>query len=154
MYNLDKLPIIRKSLVKIAVILNEHNINWGLGGSLLLYLKGIKTSVADIDIVIDPLDISKLDNMVLKLEHTEKQKNEIYLTERFYCIVIGEIDIDLMAGFKVKSKSNIYDYPSGTDLIDKTIYIDKVSINIYESCELYVCSYISISICLYFLYIM
>ena len=37
----------------------------------MLYLNGIETSVADIDIVIDEKDIDKLDRLVSKFKHIE-----------------------------------------------------------------------------------
>ena len=96
----------------------------------MLYLNGIETSVADIDIVIDEKDIDKLDRLVSKFKHIEKQKNDIYLTKRFYSIIIDGIDIDLMTGFKIRTDNVTYSFPSGSKLVEETIFIDKTHINV------------------------
>ena len=120
---------VKKTLITIAAILNDNNVNWGLGGSLLLYLHGIDTTVSDIDIVIDENEIEKIEKIVSKYKHIEKQKTDIYLTRKFYSITIKGIDVDLIIGFKVVSKNGVYSYPKGKKLIDKSIIIDKTVIN-------------------------
>lgn len=127
---LENLVHIKNTLVKISVDLNKHNINWGLGGSLLLYLNDIETTVNDIDIVIDESDLNKVAKLVSNYHHIEKPKNDIYLTEKFYSVTIDEVDIDLMVGFKVSTGNEIYSYPSGPNLFDKTISIDNININL------------------------
>ena len=96
----------------------------------MLYLNGIETPVADIDIVIDEKDKDKVKNIVNKLEHIEKQKNDIYLTELFYSITLNGADIDLMVGFKIDTKNGVYSYPTGSKLVDKTIIVDETNINL------------------------
>lgn len=127
---LENLEEIKKSLLKIALVLNDNGINWGLGGSLLLYLHGIETTVADIDIVIDEKDIDKVKKIINKFEHKEKQKNDIYLTEWFYSLNIDGKEIDIMVGFKIDTKNGIYSYPTGSKLVDKVITIDETNINL------------------------
>ncbi len=127
---IDKLPEIKRALTKVAKDLNVNNINWGLGGSLLLYLQGIDTTVNDIDIVIDEEDIKKVEELVRKYGYIEKPKSNIYLTEKFYNITIDSIDIDLMIGFKVKTGNGIYSYPKGSKLVYETVLLDNTSINV------------------------
>jgi hypothetical protein len=124
MLNLDDKQSIKNSLLRIASVLNKNNIKWGLGGSLLLYLYGINTTVADIDIVIDIDDMKKVEGIVKNYTHIEKEKSGIYLTERFYSININKVDIDLMIGFKVLTTNGTYSYPIGDKIIDKSIIID------------------------------
>ena len=121
---------IKNALLNIASVLNENNVNWGLGGSLLLYLSGIETSVADIDIVIDENDMNKIEMIVKDYDHIEKQKTDIYQTERFYSVSFKGIDIDLMVGFKISNENGVYSFPAGKKLVDKSIIIDRTVINL------------------------
>lgn len=123
----EKLAI-KNTLINIASVLNENNINWGLGGSLLLYLSGIETSVSDIDIVVDVKDINKIEKIVKEYDHIEKQESGIYLTKRFYSITYNGIDIDLMVGFKISNGNSVYSFPTGKKLVDKSIIIDRTVI--------------------------
>ena len=127
---IEKFSKIEKTLTLIASVLNEYNINWGLGGSLLLYIHGIETTVADIDIVIDESDIYKVEKIVKKYDHIEKLKSSIYLTERFYSITIDGIDIDLMLGFKIQTSNGIYSYPKGSKLVYETVLLNNTNINL------------------------
>ena len=68
MSKLDNKLMIKNTLLNIASVLNENNVNWGLGGSLLLYLSGIETDVADIDIVVNVNDINKIDELAVKMD--------------------------------------------------------------------------------------
>lgn len=130
MNSLEKYPEIKNTLLKIALVLNENKINWALGGSLLLYLYGINTTVNDIDIVIDTTDISKVEKFINQFSHIEKDKTEIYLTERFYSIRINKVIIDLMIGFKISSDKGVYIYPDADKLINRTINMDDITINL------------------------
>lgn len=128
MKNLNEKLEMKNTLLKIASILNDNNIKWGLGGSLLLYLYGIETSVSDIDIVIDQNDMKKVESLVKNYKHIEKDKSGNYLTERFYSITLDNIDIDLMIGFKVLTTEGTYCFPTGDKITDKSILIDGTTI--------------------------
>ena len=127
---IEDLSHLRKSLVKIAIILNTNNINWGLGGSLLLFLHGINTTVADIDIVIDEKDIDKVEAFISNYYHIEKKKSGMYLTDRFYSINLDDVNIDLMIGFKIKTDKGIYSYSKGSEIAYETVLLDRTKINI------------------------
>ncbi len=125
----DKL-LIKNALTKMALILNRNKVNWGLGGSLLLYLYGIETTVSDIDIVIDEKDLNIMEIIVENFDHIEKPRSIQYLTKKFYSITLEGIDVDLMIGFKIKTQENIYSYPTEDRIKDKIISIDNVDINL------------------------
>ena len=40
-------------LVQLAALFNEHEIQWAVGGSLLLYFKGLVSNFHDLDLMID-----------------------------------------------------------------------------------------------------
>lgn len=120
---LEELPEIKSTLLYIAKELNKKGIKWALGGSLLLHIKGIKTSVDDIDILVADKDLSKLIELVEKYKHIEKTKTDIYLTDKFFSITIKDVNIDLMLGFKIKFDSNVYSFPSNDNLVREEITI-------------------------------
>ncbi len=102
---------IENTLVYIAKTLKNANINWALGASLLLYYKGIKTDVKDIDIIVDIQDHHKVEGVLNDFKYLYINSNPKYQTDHFYTIEIGSIDIDIMLNFKVKTKKGLYKYP-------------------------------------------
>ncbi len=128
MKNLNKKSEIKNTLLVVASVLNGNNIKWGLGGSLLLYLYGIDTSVEDIDIVIDEDDMYKVESIVKNYSHIEKAKSDIYLTKRFFSVTLNKVDVDLMIGFKVLTTNGVYSFPTGYKITDKSILIDGITI--------------------------
>ena len=128
--SLDTLPVIKNALLDIANTLNSRNITWGLGGSLLLFIKGYKTNVNDIDIIVHSKDLMDLKEVISKYEINEKEKTAKFLTNHFYTFNIKSINIDIMVGFVVKNEFNIFAFR------EKEISTSKICIdgeNIYLS---------------------
>lgn len=48
-----------KLLEKIAYHFNKENVEWALGASMLLYIKGITTEFHDIDLMVSTDDAEK-----------------------------------------------------------------------------------------------
>ena len=127
---LDTLPVIKNALLDIANTLNSRNITWGLGGSLLLFIKGYKTNVNDIDIIVHSKDLKDLKEVISKYEINEKEKTAKFLTNHFYTFNIKSINIDIMVGFVVKNEIDIFAFR------EKEISTSKICIdgeNIYLS---------------------
>ena len=127
---LDTLPVIKNALLDIANTLNSRNITWGLGGSLLLFIKGYKTNVNDIDIIVHSKDLMDLKEVISKYEINEKEKTAKFLTNHFYTFNIKSINIDVMVGFVVKNEIDIFAFR------EKEISTSKICIdgeNIYLS---------------------
>lgn len=118
---------LKQILILFKKELEKSQINYALGGSLLLYFEGIETSVNDIDIIVDVSDHDKLQLILQKYHFKKKKQDTKYKTEHFYTITINGIDIDIMLGFKVITKHSVYDFPFN---VDKTITINKESINL------------------------
>jgi hypothetical protein len=128
--SLDTLPVIKNALLDIANTLNSRNITWGLGGSLLLFIKGYKTNVNDIDIIVHSKDLKDLKEVISKYEINEKEKTAKFLTNHFYTFNIKSINIDIMVGFVVKNEIDIFAFR------EKEISTSKICIdgeNIYLS---------------------
>jgi len=129
-HKIEELDNIKQALIQIASALNRSEITWGLGGSLLLYLYGIKTTVADIDIVIDEKDIDKVEALVSTFFHFEKPESGIYLTTRFFSVTHNDVGIDLMLGFKIKTRNGIFAFPEGKAMSHESVILENTRINI------------------------
>lgn len=113
------------SLKVLAKELNNHQINWSLGASLMLYLRGIKSNVDDIDIIVDEKDTELLFNVLQNYQYVYMESSPKYQTKHFYSLEINGIDVDIMIAFKVKTKERLYIYPFH---VDQYVLIDRVRI--------------------------
>jgi len=109
--------------------LNEAEVTWAVGASILLYHHSLVDNPKDIDILVDITDIHKVDNILKNLgEKTAREKCEDYSTEYFYEYVIKEIDVDVMAGFIINHEEGSYKYTFDKISINETMDIDGVKI--------------------------
>lgn len=99
------------TLAYIGEKLNNSNIVWGVGASLLLNRFGFIEKPNDIDIFVDIKDIDKADKILKGLgEKRQWEKTDTYSTRYFYEYAINGIDVDIMAGFRVNHNSGIFEY--------------------------------------------
>jgi len=121
-----------QTLVKIANELNKLNVNWGLGGSLLLFQYGLTDKAHDLDIMVELKDYkiadAVLSSLGIKLKNRE-EKSPVYLTEHFNEYVVDGIDIDLMAGFQILHEYGIYRYAFDELSTPESKWIDGTKIN-------------------------
>ena len=97
-------------LSRIAHMLNENQVLWAVGGSLLLYFKGKTDTFHDIDLMVGEKDIEKVKRVLLSIgkllpENPDRQ----YKTRHFLEFEIDGIDVDIMAGFVIVSNGKDYD---------------------------------------------
>jgi hypothetical protein len=100
-----------KGLTLLAGKLNSAEIKWSLGGSLLLYFKGLISEANDIDIVVHEDDYLALLEVLDQYDYTYMEPNELYLTEHFFSLRSNDIEVDIMINFKVQNESLTYNYP-------------------------------------------
>lgn len=134
-------PEQRQVLVKTGELLNGNHITWGVGASMLLAQYGLAENPADIDIVVALEDIETVDSLLSSLGTIKKQKekSDIYLTDFFYEYVIDTVEIDVMAGFKIKlPDSSVFDYKFDKESIPHTFEIDGTYIPFMSLEEWYV----------------
>lgn len=103
---------LQHTLVTVATRLNEGNISWGVGASLLLNQYGLVDSPADIDIITEIKDIGKANDILSALgtKKTKEEKPGIYSTDFFSEYSINSTDIDIMAGLKINLSDSVYEY--------------------------------------------
>ena len=112
-------------LSKVARELNDNNITWAIGASLLLYIKGISSEFHDIDIMVAESDVQALKNILLSLgELQPKNPNIQYKTKQFLEFKVEGVDIDVMAGFVIVNKGRSFYFP-----LDKDNIMDYTEIN-------------------------
>ncbi|GAA0180944.1 hypothetical protein SH2C18_35500 [Clostridium sediminicola] len=99
------------TLSYIGKKLNNSNIVWGVGASILLNQFGLIEKPNDIDIFVDIKDIHKADNILKGIgEKSIYEKTSTYSTEYFYEYIINGFDVDVMAGFAVNHNSGVFEY--------------------------------------------
>lgn len=91
-----------KVLEDIANILNNHDINWALGGSMMLYLRGITDEFMDIDIIVLEDDFDVLESLLPAdiVIRTVGKKDNCH-SHRFLPISLNDVDVDFIGGFMI-----------------------------------------------------
>lgn len=131
----NKLEIILK---KIAELLNDQNITWAVGASVMLNHYGIIQGPKDIDILVDLKDIHKLDNVLSKIgEKQERLPNKIYKTRYFYEYIIDGIEIDVMSGLCICFNGQDHSFDFTRDSIGDFMEIGNIKIPLSKLTDWY-----------------
>jgi hypothetical protein len=110
--NNDK-RILLDSIQQMRDLFDLHQIKYFIGGSMMLYLRGVEVDVHDIDIFVDEVDYFKACHLLESVAHpVEKEPNSMYQTSYFQMYQMGDHSIDIMAEFKVSIKDALFHYPS------------------------------------------
>ncbi len=98
MENEQKLRVLQT----IAKRLNAANVTWAVGGSMLLYFKGVVSEFHDIDIIVKTDDAETVRELLAQLGALEAPKPSAKFKSRaFYELTIDGVDVDVMAGFVI-----------------------------------------------------
>jgi len=117
------------TLSYIGEKLNNSNIVWGVGASILLNQFGFIDKPNDIDIFIDIKDIEKADEILKSIgEKKQWKKTATYSTRYFYEYIIKGIDVDVMAGFAVNHTNGVFEYKFDNNSISEFKIINGVDI--------------------------
>jgi hypothetical protein len=109
--------------------LNDSNILWGIGASILLNQFGIIEKPNDIDIFISVKDINKADEILKSIGRKKiYEKSATYSTRYFYEYVINGFDVDVMAGLAINHNSGIFQYIFDNDSISEIKKINGIDI--------------------------
>ena len=98
-------------LKSISAKFNRAGITWSLGASMLLYFKGITTTVNDIDILVADENVEQVKAIMkaLKGELQPSIPNDKYRSKAFLQYVVSGVEIDIIAGFAIVNDGKIYD---------------------------------------------
>ncbi len=117
------------TLSYIGEKLNDSNILWGVGASLLLNKFGLIDKPNDIDIFVDVKDINKTDEILKSLgEKKQWEKAAAYSTKRFFEYVINGFDVDVIAGLRINHNSGTFNFTFDNNSISEFCKINRVLI--------------------------
>ena len=97
------------TIKKIANALNEKKIRWAIGGSTLLYLKGIVFEFNDLDLVVLDEDALKAREVLMALGAEYHQNKKASSTKVFDEFTFEGLDIDMVSGLTLTSFGKEYD---------------------------------------------
>jgi len=118
-----------QAFIKVAKLLNNNKILWAVGGSFLLYIKGIIKKFNDFDIMIAENDVEKVKRLLSDCGTLKtREKNRRYRSKAFLEYVIEETDFDIIAGFVIISEGVEHYFPLEKKDIVETVYIDDTPI--------------------------
>ncbi|WP_454054343.1 hypothetical protein [Clostridium sp. Marseille-Q7071] len=113
----------------LSVKLNEINIKWALGGSLLLYFNKILDNPRDIDILVNYEESKKVNDILYNYgECREMDSKTPYKTESFYNYKINNTEVDIIGSFKISHERGIYSYILDEEAISQYISINNIQI--------------------------
>lgn len=99
-------------LLQLVKMFEEKNIQWGLGCSTNLFLRGIVDEFHDFDIIADITDINKISKIMNSLNATlvATGGNGFCESDVYMHYQLGRVDVDIIAGFRVKTFETEYVY--------------------------------------------
>ncbi|MEG1878356.1 MAG: CatA-like O-acetyltransferase [Pseudoflavonifractor sp.] len=99
-------------LAQIARALNERQLTWAVGASLLLYFKGIVSDFHDIDLMVTEEDAPAARQALSALGQLQPPSPSAgYRTKIFLEFLIRDVEVDLMAGFVIVSGGEAHAFP-------------------------------------------
>lgn len=117
------------TLADIGKKLNEANIVWGVGASLLLNHYGLVDKPNDIDILVHKKDIEKVDALLQSIGQKKiRDRDTTYSTKYFYEYIVNGVDIDVMAGLTINHPEGSYKYVFDTQSISKKYEVNNIAI--------------------------
>ena len=121
--------MLKKVLSELAVKLNEKNIRWGVGASVMLNYYGLVDSPNDIDIIVSSDDSRVADKILMSLgEKNFSSDLEIYKSEFFANYSINGVEVDLIAGFSIKQNSSYFKYDFDKKSITEIWNLEEIEI--------------------------
>ncbi|MBE0600948.1 MAG: hypothetical protein IH607_04115 [Firmicutes bacterium] len=89
-------------LERIAERFHAARITWAVGGSMLLYFKGIVPVFRDIDILVKTEEAETVREILAELGTQQTSaRSDTYRSEAFFEFNIDGVDVDVIAGFVI-----------------------------------------------------
>ena len=98
-----------ETIKKIAKALNEKEVRWAIGGSTLLYIKGIVFEFNDLDLVVLLEDASKAKEALIALGAEHHQSKKASTTKVFDEFTFEGLDVDVVSGLTLSAYGKDYD---------------------------------------------
>lgn len=114
-----------KVLKEVSDILNSINCLWAVGGSLVLYKKGLWKSPNDIDILVNFEDVKKIKSIMdIRYTKLELEHKDDFKTKAFFGYNINGINVEFMGDFKIVVDDNIYSFILDEKAIVETMIVE------------------------------
>ncbi|MEG1254728.1 alpha/beta hydrolase-fold protein [Clostridium sp.] len=98
-------------LSHIGSKLNEANVLWSVGGSILLNHFGLLDKPNDIDILVGIDDIKKVEEILDNMGQKKIwEKTDIYSTQYFYEYIINGVEVDVMSELSINHSNGVFEY--------------------------------------------
>lgn len=124
-------------LTNIAKRLNDEGVLWCVGASVLLYNYDLVDNPTDIDIVVAIDDIHRADKVLASMgEKLPESESSLYATDFFNEYIIDGVNIDVMAGLKIRidEGKSVFEYPFDNRSVANTEVLNGVDVP-YASLE-------------------
>lgn len=102
---------IENTLIELTNLLNSNHINWALGGSCMLKLRGIELDVNDIDIMIHESDFEKCIELLNTVSmECEVKKSDVFKTRYYKKFKWNQTEIDCLSGMSIQLGLDLFEY--------------------------------------------
>ncbi|QXE02591.1 nucleotidyltransferase family protein [Terribacillus sp. DMT04] len=98
----------------VIKLLEEHEVPYSIGGSLLLFLKGLSVQPNDVDLLVKPENFSQAKQVLQKraVQIEDKPPQGRYITKACTTFtMLDNIQVDLMADFAVTYEDALFRMP-------------------------------------------
>ncbi len=96
-------------LEEVVNVFDASQVNYAIGGSLLLYFYGIVDDFNDIDVLVKREDFEKACMLLLNMgKQVAIEYSELYCTKQIARFVINAVSIDVMAEFCINYELGKY----------------------------------------------
>ena len=107
-------------LVQLAELFNEHEIQWAVGGSLLLYFKGLVSDFHDLDLMIDEQAGEQVAQLLEPLGTCRPFiPSPAFQTRCFMEFLIEGVEIDVIGGLAIVSEGHVHELPLRSEEIEE-----------------------------------
>ena len=107
-------------LVQLAELFNEHEIQWAVGGSLLLYFKGLVSDFHDLDLMIDEQAGEQVAQLLEPLGTRRPFiPSPAFQTRCFMEFLIEGVEIDVIGGLAIVSEGHVHELPLRSEEIEE-----------------------------------
>ena len=121
------------TLSMIANCLNANGITWAVGGSTMLFLKGLVDSFHDIDLMVDEQQVEKAHLLLADMGHELPFKdNPAFQTRHFHEFIINDTEVDLIAGFVIVNGGQAYECPLLPADITESVVVNTTPIPLHS----------------------
>lgn len=120
-------------LSTIARELNARGVFWAVGASVLLYFNGIVSDFHDIDLMVDCGDSETACRALAALgEALPAESQGRYRSEHFSTYLIGGVEVDLIAGYKIVNDGVMYSFPLNRQDVTGTAVVNDVLVPLHS----------------------